>query len=86
MVDVSVDIDVLIPSILILILSIASFQVEKLDRGSSPRTSLVCDPTYIVGRMTLVVRVRLGEIMSGCLSSDEVGLYVYPDIISPNLT
>ena len=46
-------------------------------------THFVCDPANIVGRITLV---RLGEIMLGCASSDEVELYFERNIISPNLT
>ena len=37
-------------------------------------TRLVCDPAYIVGRIT-IARVRIGKIVLGCVSSDEVGLY-----------
>ena len=36
-------------------------------------TRLVCDPANIVGRIALV-KVRLGEIMLGYVSSDKVGL------------
>ena len=37
-------------------------------------TRRVCDPAYIVGRITLV-RLGFSEIMLGCVSSHEVGLY-----------
>ena len=37
-------------------------------------TRLACDPAFIVGRITLV-RLGLGEIVFGCVRSDEVGLY-----------
>ena len=38
-------------------------------------TRLLYDHAYIVGRITLV-RFGFGEIMLGCVSSDEVRLYL----------
>ena len=54
-------------------------------KAKNYNTRLVCDPSDIVGHITLV-RLGLGEIMLGCVSSDEVGLYFQANPSSSNLT